>query len=68
MKILLLVTIMLASVGCQSTGERMKECAANCNTICKDNPNITEFAHKSVGGLTLLFVGGMEMKCGCNRK
>ena len=69
MKIYLLIATMLISAGCASTAnyKRMTEGAANCNSICKDNPEVGEYSHKGGGGVTLLFMGGFEEKCGCAR-
>ena len=70
MKILLatLATLALfAGINCAS-GNKMEsftEGAATCNEICKDNPEIDEYSHKAGGGVTLLFMGGFEERCGC---
>jgi hypothetical protein len=32
-----------------------------------DNPEISAISSKAGGGIPLLFMGGMEIKCSCNR-
>jgi len=71
MKFLLLVLVASLSVACSSTEEykqKMIEGAASCNAICKDNPKISEYSRKAGGGIPLLFMGGMEEKCGCSKE
>ncbi|MDH5718240.1 MAG: hypothetical protein OEZ22_11485 [Spirochaetia bacterium] len=66
MKTILTVLVVLLMINCKSTEtERIKEGAANCNAICKSNPEINEYSQKSGGGMPLLFMGGFEIKCGC---
>lgn len=66
--ILLGAVLALISAGCQSSSERMVQHAATCNNICRDNPNLSQFSAAGGGGLTLLFVGGAEITCGCQQK
>ena len=69
MKTFLLMVVVLVSAGCASTScnQKFTEGAANCNSICKNNPAISEYTHKAGGGITLLFMGGLEEKCRCDR-
>ncbi len=70
MKRYLLVLVVSLMVGCSSKGDlkdEMSDGAASCNDICKNNPEISAYSHKAGGGITLLFMGGMEVKCSCNR-
>ena len=70
MKTILLGIVVLASAGCASVPphQRFAEGAANCNSICKNNPEINKYSSKAGGGITLLFMGGMEEKCECARQ
>ncbi|MDH5721187.1 MAG: hypothetical protein OEZ13_11330 [Spirochaetia bacterium] len=66
MKTILAVLVVLLMINCKSTyTEKMREGAANCNAICKTNPEISEYSQKGGGGMPLLFLGGYEIKCGC---
>ncbi|MBN8220465.1 MAG: hypothetical protein J0L53_06050 [Spirochaetes bacterium] len=65
MKKIFIAAVLLVMIGCQSTGEKIAQQAATCNNICKDNPNLSHFSAAGGGGLTLLFVGGAEITCGC---
>ena len=69
MKTILIMAVVFGSMGCASTNPNQKftEGAANCNSVCKNNPEISEYSHKAGGGITLLFMGGFEEKCGCAR-
>ncbi|MDH3354387.1 MAG: hypothetical protein OEL79_04150 [Chromatiales bacterium] len=70
MKMLLLVFMVSLSVGCSATADRkqkMIDGAATCNSICQNNPEIGEYSQKMGGGMPLLFMGGMEVKCACSR-
>lgn len=70
MKYFLGVLAMLLMAGCSSNETRKAELSdgvASCNEICRTNPGISEYSHKAGGGMPLLFVGGVEVKCGCNR-
>ena len=70
MKTLLLVLAVSLMVGCSSKGglkEDMSDGAAICNEICKNNSEISEYSSTAGGGIPLLFMGGMEVKCSCNR-
>jgi len=69
MKILVLVMIATATMGCSTTDDRKVffEGATACNTVCMDNPAINEISSTVGGGFPLLFMGGMEIKCSCNR-
>lgn len=69
MKTILMIGIALFAVGCQSTHDTrdVTEGAANCNVICKNNPEIREYSYKAGGGLPLLLMGGMEERCTCSR-
>ena len=70
MKYLLGVLAILLMAGCSSNEIRKAEFsdgAASCNEICRTNPGISEYSHKAGGGMPLLFMGGVEVKCGCNR-
>lgn len=69
MKTFLLMVVVLSSTGCASVTphQEFTEGAANCNSICKNNPEINEYSHKAGGGITLLIMGGYEEKCGCAR-
>jgi len=35
--------------------------------MCKANPDIKEYSQRLGGGFVLLFFGGEEQKCTCNR-
>lgn len=70
MKIVILVMLAAATIGCSSTDDRKQmfmEGATACNAACMDNPEISEISSKAGGGIPLLFMGGMEIKCRCNR-
>lgn len=70
MKKLVLILFSVFIVGCSSTQERNKEFAKgaeDCKEICLGCPEISEFSVKAGGGVTLLFIGGMEYKCVCTR-
>ena len=75
MKMLALIAILFSilslSFGCSSTPEHRQhivEGAAICNTTCQDNPEISEYSFKVGGGMPLIFFGGVEQKCACNRR
>jgi len=71
MKTVFLILLIGFSVGCSTTSERshsLKESAVACNDICKANPEISEVSFKAGGGMPLIFLGGMEQKCGCSRR
>ncbi len=64
------ILAMSLMAGCSSIEDRKAELsdgAASCNEICRANPGISEYSHKAGGGIPLLFMGGEEVKCGCNR-
>ncbi|OGS06407.1 MAG: hypothetical protein A2270_06890 [Elusimicrobia bacterium RIFOXYA12_FULL_51_18] len=69
MKSLLLIVVFLACTGCatMTPQQRFAQGAENCNSICKNNPEINKYSSKAGGGITLLFMGGMEEKCECAR-
>ena len=69
MKTVILSLLAVFVVGCASKGDPKEwmEGAATCNEICVKNPEIREFSGKAGGGITLLFFGGAEVKCVCNR-
>jgi hypothetical protein len=67
-KLMLSSMVALGFLGCQSTSEKMTAHAATCNSICRDNPHLSQFSAAGGGGLTLLFVGGAEITCGCQQR
>ena len=70
MKIVVLAMLAAVTIGCSSTDDRKQmfmEGATACNTACMDNPEISEISSTAGGGMPLLFIGGMEITCRCNR-
>lgn len=70
MKIIVLAMLVAFTIGCSTTDDRKQmfmEGATACNTACMDNPEISAISSKAGGGIPLLFMGGMEIKCSCNR-
>jgi len=70
MKILTLIMVVAFIAGCSNTNQRKEmfiDGADTCNKICINNSKMGEYSQKSSGGITLLFIGGMEEKCNCNR-
>lgn len=69
MKIMIAAAIAVLATGCSSVqkNEEFKAGIADCATMCKANPEIKEYSHGHGGGFTLLFFGGEEKKCACNR-
>ncbi len=69
MKIAVLVMLAAVTIGCSSTDDRkmFMEGATACNTVCINNPEISEISSSAGGGVPVLFMGGMEIKCRCNR-
>lgn len=69
MKAVIALLLAVFAVGCASKSDTRDwlEGAATCNEICVKNPDIREFSGKAGGGITLLFIGGAEVKCVCNR-
>jgi len=61
--------VFLACTGCatMTPHQRFAAGAANCNSICKNNPEINKYSSKEGGGITLLFMGSIEEKCECAR-
>ncbi len=70
MKIVIAVMLVAVTIGCSTTHDRKQmftEGATACSTVCLDNPEISEISSTVGGGIPLLFLGGMEIKCKCNR-
>lgn len=70
MRILALIMVVTFITGCSNANQRKEtfiDGAVTCNNICINNPEVGEYSQKVGGGVTLLFVGGMEEKCNCNR-
>ncbi len=70
MRILALVMVVAFIAGCSHHNQRKQmfiEGAETCNKICMNNSEVGEYSQKAGGGVTLLFMGGMEEKCNCNR-
>ena len=70
MKIAILALLAAIMSGCSSTGdekEMLLEGAAVCNTACTKNPNISEISTSGAGGIPLIFLGSVKLKCRCNR-
>lgn len=68
MKIILLFVCVFVLSACSSTGDHkhsLVEGGKECNTLCKNNPEISEYSVKAGGGIPILFIGGMEQKCAC---
>lgn len=67
---LLAITLLIATTACSSTGENkheLLEAAKQCNQLCEANPKISSYTFKAGGGSPLLFIGGMEQHCSCQR-
>ena len=69
MKTIIITALLIAASGCasSSTNEEFKAGFAECAMMCKANPEIKEYSQNHGGGFTLLFFGGEEKKCTCNR-
>ena len=70
MKIIILITTSIAILasGCASEPKNVefKDGIADCAMMCKTNPDVKEYSQKAGGGF-ILFFGGEEKKCACNR-
>lgn len=68
-KSLIVIALALFAVGCASgpKNEEFKAGVADCAMVCKANPEVKEYSQKVGGGFVLLFFGGEEKKCACNR-
>jgi len=69
MKIIFAAACAALVTGCASgtKDEEFKAGFTDCALMCKDNREIKEYSQKAGGGFVLLFFGGEEKKCACNR-
>ncbi len=69
MKPLIATALVILATGCASKpkNEEFKAGSADCAMMCKANPEIKEYSQSHGGGFALLFFGGEEIKCACNR-
>lgn len=69
MKIMIATVLVILATGCASDqkNEEFKAGGADCAMMCKSNPEIKEYSQSLGGGFMLLFFGGEEKKCACNR-
>lgn len=61
------LTIIFAGCASEPKNEDFKVGIADCARECKSNPEVKEYSQKHGGGFMLLFFGGEEIKCSCNR-
>jgi hypothetical protein len=69
LKTMIAIASVIVATGCASglKNEEFKAGVADCAMMCKANPDIKEYSKSHGGGFTLLFFGGEEQKCACNR-
>ncbi len=68
-KTIIATAFLLLATGCASGPkcEDLQSGGAECAKLCKANPEVKEYSQSNGGGITLLFMGGEEKKCICNR-
>jgi uncharacterized protein YcfL len=69
-RISILAFIFLSVVGCSTNESKQQmfiDAAQACNTICKENPSVSEVSSAGAIGLPLLLIGGAATSCQCSR-
>lgn len=62
-----IVVLFTASCASGPKNEEFKAGISDCAMMCKAHPEMKEYSHDAGGGFMLLFFGGEEKKCACNR-
>lgn len=69
LKTMFATAVVIFATGCASEqkNEEFKAGVADCAMMCKSHPEVKEYSQSVGGGFMLLFLGGEEKKCACNR-